>query len=340
MLISPQYALMALLLSGLVLTTADGSEASAAEVKNRSLQQQTRSAVNKSLSYLSRDAEAWMAGRTRIQNGTGCISCHQVAFAIWSYNEAERVGLRLDREVWQKLSEAAIAFIQNKKRLGLDTLAQMVLSQSTRQRRAENGKFLHSAVERIVAKQLADGHWKSAGQLFKQNRPRSETDDVSTMWATLALLPFRETDGDIRRRIDKALHWLEHASEGRTNEWLLAKCLLAANTGEIELASRLLASLLRRQNRDGGWSWLPRNPSDALTTGQVLYLLRTGRFSGNEAATNRAVHYLLTSQDDSGRWLTDSQWISGSPTEAKNYVYSYWGSAWATLGLLQVLRDE
>ena len=53
-----------------------------------------RKAIEKSLPYLEKDGIAWMEGRIPIQNGSACVSCHQVPFGIWSQNEAKSRGIR------------------------------------------------------------------------------------------------------------------------------------------------------------------------------------------------------------------------------------------------------
>jgi hypothetical protein len=54
-------------------------------------------------------------------------------------------------------------------------------------------------------------------------------------------------------------------------------------------------------------------------------------------AVRRAVRYLLTTQQPDRTWETDSKLISTEPTKEKNYIYRYWGTAWATIGLSQAL---
>src|SRR6185295_8421742 len=68
-----------------------------------------------------------------------------------------------------------------------DTLAQLVMSQRTGTTNDERPAWVAGYVSDIVRDQQADGSWKPGGQLPSQKRPKRETQEVSTMWALLAL---------------------------------------------------------------------------------------------------------------------------------------------------------
>ena len=94
--------------------------------------------------------------------------------------------------------------------------------------------------------------------------------------------------------------------------------------------------LLSRQGKDGGWSQLPDMPSDAYATGQVLYGLSLAGVKPDHEAVKGGVTFLLTSQKD-GSWPMKPRSHPGA-TPAKNKVpITYFGSAWAMLGLMRSL---
>ena len=91
---------------------------------------------------------------------------------------------------------------------------------------------------------------------------------------------------------------------------------------------------------DGGWSWMKGGPSDPFTTGLSMYVL--SRVGGSDPAVIvNARKYLLLSQQADGSWLTQSRNISNTTVPerlaARDEIYHYWGTAWATLGLLETL---
>ena len=42
-------------------------------------------------------------------------------------------------------------------------------------------------------------------------------------------------------------------------------------------------------------------------------------------------------QGADGVWITASELVSTEPDEAKDYIYDYWGTTWATIGLSRAL---
>ena len=87
------------------------------------------------------------------------------------------------------------------------------------------------------------------------------------------------------------------------------------------------------------------NQSDPLATGEVLYALQPSSSDPPTAeAIARAQHWLLKTQRDDGSWPIDITHISkidrSAPAKAKSLkdatgIYTYWGTSWATIGLLQ-----
>ena len=53
----------------------------------------------------------------------------------------------------------------------------------------------------------------------------------------------------------------------------------------------------------------------------------------------RGVAYLLREQQADGTWLTSSKYTSAVESEDRDYIYQYWGTAWASLGLSRSLRS-
>jgi hypothetical protein len=167
---------------------------------------------------------------------------------------------------------------------------------------------------------------------------------------------------------DKALAWLESVEPGQPgaargtiyegkptgnpdtlNERLVLRLLVARKFGKPGNADQILKELLARQAADGGWSANPEvhQPSDAFATGQSLYALCLAG-SGDEkvkAAVERACKFLVAKQEKDGSWLVPTTAFhtpSTKPGRDKRTdpVYAYWGTAWATLGLLHTLPAE
>jgi hypothetical protein len=179
-----------------------------------------------------------------------------------------------------------------------------------------------------------------------------------------AAFRFAPNDKALAKARDKALAWLESVEPGQPgvtgtveygkptknpdtlNERLVLRLLIARKFGRPGNADERLKELLARQAADGGWSANPEvhQPSDAFATGQSLYALclAGGGDQKAKAAIGRACKFLLTMQENDGSWIVPTTAFhpsSGRPARDKktDAVYTYWGTAWATLGLLHTL---
>jgi hypothetical protein len=87
---------------------------------------------------------------------------------------------------------------------------------------------------------------------------------------------------------------------------------------------------------------MDRPASDPFTTGQVLYGLRYLGRDGSDPVVQKARQYLLKTQGDNGIWTVPMKTISATKkdnTKDGDAVYTYWGTSWAAIGLLETLPD-
>ncbi|MEM9589029.1 MAG: prenyltransferase/squalene oxidase repeat-containing protein, partial [Planctomycetota bacterium] len=159
---------------------------------------------------------------------------------------------------------------------------------------------------------------------------------TTTAWVTLALMRHGAIDFDIQ----SALRFVDDGDPAESTEWLAVRLLLEAerihapgatvepNTSAM---SRRVKDLTDHQNQDGGWGWRVGQPSDALATGMALYALAQTH-PAQQPTINQAIAYLDSTQQPSGSWQVPGTKRSakGKPTATSNY----WGTAWATVGLL------
>jgi hypothetical protein len=166
------------------------------------------------------------------------------------------------------------------------------------------------------------------------------------MWLLLALASRPEIDTLSAQARQQALGWLEsqHAEPGRSNESLLLHMLVQNKFGTPERTQALLKELWDQQNPDGGWSWVRgEKKSDAFATGQSLYALGTIGAPLADANLERARGYLVQSQQADGSWTVYPDGFNDAPNEGRLKrtapIWTYWGSTWATIGLLKTLPD-
>jgi squalene-hopene/tetraprenyl-beta-curcumene cyclase len=297
-----------------------------------------RRAVERALPFLEREGVAWREERK-------CLSCHTGAFLVWSYREAGRRGFAIDAGKLADWTDWALAFAGSD--ASPDTLAQVLLAVPAS---ATTGKQagLRAAAAGFLLQKQAGGFWKpgmfwrAGGQLPTQKRPPREGDEVTTLWTVLALAA--EGGRDVPAARDRARAWAKEAGPAETNELLALRLVIERRFGEPARAGGLLEELLGRQSADGGWGWRKdAKASDALGTGQALYALRVAGVGPADPAIRRAQAFLLGAQREDGSWPAESRWYSGSQDEKHlrnaDPIYAFWGSAWATIGLLHTLPE-
>jgi squalene-hopene/tetraprenyl-beta-curcumene cyclase len=318
-----------------------------------------RKTLSRSLPFLEKHGIAWMQER-------GCLSCHNGAFYLWSHNEARRRGIAADSRPLKEWTDWALVatLSRGKEGGGLDTMTQLILGRDLDSPwRGKPERFARSQDpfeviwESIIDRQKADGTWPVEGQL------RSPP-EITTMWTLLALAsrdstpvpdPARASalglnptlakqmnriDSELPKARDRALAWLKQAKLEDSTESLLLQVLVQRKFGDPAKADDLRRQLLARQHADGGWSYRNGDPeSNAFATGQVLYALGIEEMGSDHVVVGNAWRYLVKSQRPDGSWRVTTSMVrpkESNPTKA-DFVYTYWGTAWATIGLSRTL---
>lgn len=196
-------------------------------------------------------------------------------------------------------------------------------------------------VKRLIDTQRKDGSWKHGNQLEALNRPSQESVEVNTIWNVLALAAVGNPPEAAETRA-RALAFLKATRPGVSTESHVVHALLAQRQGDAERAGVLLKELIAQQLPDGGWSWLKGNKqSDALTTGQMLYALGLMGRDNSDPSVQRAWSFLARTQRPDGDWLVPSGNLrKKGDKKSTDPIFSYWGTAWAAIGILQTLPKE
>jgi hypothetical protein len=249
---------------------------------------------------------------------------------------------------------------------GLETLAQVLLgrdrSSPWRAKPPRHNKTVdpyETLWSFLLEKQKLDGSFPSEGQ-------RGFPEEISTSWALLALgsrdsdaapkdigeglkkrgfgpgltAHLQQLDERIPAARERARAWLKSATPDGSTEAVMLRMLVAATFGDSARSETMRKELLDRQNEDGGWAYQKdRKESDAFATGEVLFGLSSTGARPDASIISRAHRYLLKTQQLDGSWSVASRSIhndDGSEDYRKrtDKVYCYWGTAWATLGML------
>jgi hypothetical protein len=332
---------------------------------------EVRGVIRRSLPYLETKGVAWIADRGCVSchQTAFLVWSHNLARRRGFAVNADKL------DAWNAWAVLNVLMAeQNGNRQGAETLSQILLSRDAQswlvhnpEKGTRNVDPYENVAKDLLACQTPEGNWKAAGQ--SRNPP-----DAPTGWALTALAERERSAADDDDSADlarlakanreaaakaraKALTWLERTAEDPAKDLTeqLVVRLLRESTGPAGggHADARLRDLLARQNADGGWAVDPKlgRGSDAFATGMALYAIARATAAAASDATSRpakcdeamvrAQAYLRDSQQPDGSWkvsTTSFHPLTGKPRDARtDDVYTYWGSGWATIGLLQTL---
>ena len=257
---------------------------------------------------------------------------------LWNHREAKRRGFAVD----EKRFDAWLAWADgNAKGIGpgLEMAAFLKL--------AMPDQPAPELTQLITKGQQPDGAWKPAGQFIGQRRDAPEVTGNSARIFLLALAANGTDKPACDEAQQKAAALMAKNDPAQSVETLAYRTLYARRFGRPEEVALVQSEIVKLQHPDGGWSWLiSETASDSIATGLALFALQPSADPAAAAVIVRAQRWLLSSQKEDGGWPVDYRKLSktdrSAPEKAKSLkdatmIYSYWGTAWSTLGLLQAV---
>ena len=220
---------------------------------------------------------------------------------------------------------------------GSDTLAQLLLGRNLADADQTQAASYKAVRALLLEWQLPDGSWAAEGQLpsLKWDGVK-EANDATTMWSLLALNASAPVEDALVVSRQKALEYLKTSGPGKTVQTRALRLIVAQQFRKSPQVEASREELLSRQNADGGWSWWNDNKtSDAFATGQALYALGMTGGDHRDPAVSKAWRFLIQTQGKDGSWEEPQEPLTTRVTKLN--VFTFWGTAWAAIGLMQTM---
>jgi squalene cyclase len=183
----------------------------------------------------------------------------------------------------------------------------------------------------MAGKQEPDGSWTAFG-----HRPPLEYSRITATALAVRSLQIYGPPGQkvpLEGRIARARDWLIASQPASNAEHAFRLLGLAWAGAERKLVDEQVATLLKEQRDDGGWTQLPEMSSDAYATGLTLFALyNAAAIKPADAAYQRGVEYLLKTQHADGSWFVKTRAFPLQPYFESGFPYGpdQWISATAT----------
>jgi N-acyl-D-amino-acid deacylase len=282
---------------------------------------------------------------------TSCISCHHNALPAMAAAEARRKGIEIDEgHARANLDHIIEFFTASTPRMMLGDPAvggealtagyvQVALARSSHPLDTMSAAITHW----LIARQMPDGTWLGNGL----NRPPSEYSPISHTAMAAAGLTAYDIPGlksPIDQSLRRAQRWLLAAEPKSAEERgmrLMGLVWTKAAQPRIDAAIR---DVRMQQDAGGGWSQFGRTAPDAYATGLSLFALCVAGVPPTDAAYQRGVAFLLSTQYPDGTWLVKTHsfpvqryFESGFPFGRHQWI-STAGTSWASLAIAQTLQ--
>jgi len=304
-----------------------------------------RIAVGKSIPVLQKSSDVFI-------NKVHCASCHHSLLTSMVVELAKRKGIQIEDSFAVKRTMAAVGNIIyagdiNKcgEFLNVKLFAPYILMGLAAEKYpADLNTDL--AVAFMMSEAKTDGSFPGEYQRVPLESGHIHTTAVIIhaiqLYASPALKP------QVDAMVAKTSYWLENrnpTSQAELDYQLMG--LTWCSSGDAK-KKEVVKRIMALQKADGGWAQLPTMNSDGYATGQTLYALyMSGMLQASDANSQRALNYLLKTQEANGTWFVQARSFpiqpfvnSQFPPGDENQFISAAATNWASLALMETLPDK
>ena len=286
-----------------------------------------------------------------------CVSCHNNSFAAIAVGAARRSGLPVDEKTSAQQVKANIFGLEKLRdylHQGFlvpteDVFGQFVVGYILIGLDAEHYKpdlNTDAAVMYLKSHQAADGQWPYPAA---DTRPPICSDYIGQTAISMRALQLYAPKVDkaaYDQSIQLAATWMAKARSTNNDDRSYRLMGLAWAGKDKDATQKAMRELLAKQRTDGGWSDLDSMESSAFATGKSLYALQTAGLPPSDAAYERAVKFLLNTQQEDGSWHVRTRAMAFQPNFDAGFPHGFdqWisaaGTSWATVALSQASQTR
>ncbi len=281
-----------------------------------------------------------------------CVSCHNNSFAAMAVGAARKSGYAVDEKTSAQQVKANIFGLEKVRdylHQGFftpveDTFGPFVVSNILIGLDAEHYQpdlNTDTAVMYLKSRQSPDGEWAYPSADTRPPICSNYIGQTAVAMRALQLYAPKMNKAAYDQAIQLASAWMAKA-QSTDNEDRSYRLLGLAWAGKDKEAIRkAMRDLLARQRPDGGWSDLESMESSAYATGKSLFALQTAGLPPSDAAYERTVRFLLSTQQEDGSWYVKTRAMALQPYFDAGFPHGYdqWmsaaGTSWATIALSQ-----
>jgi ankyrin repeat protein len=279
-----------------------------------------------------------------------CVSCHNNSLAAMAIGAARKSGFQVDEKTAaQQVKANIIGFEKMRDYLHQgfftpveDTFGPGVLSYMLMGLDAERYKpdlNTDAVAMYLKSHQSADGQWAYA---VADTRPPLCSDHIGQTALCMRALQLYAPKTDkaaYDRAIQLAAAWIakERSNDNDDRSWRLIGLAWAGK--DKDATQKAMREVLATQRADGGWSDLDSMQSGAYATGKTLVALQAAGLPVSDAAYQRGVRFLLSTQQEDGSWFVKSRAMAFQPYFDAGFPHGFdqWisaaGTNWATMAL-------
>ena len=279
-----------------------------------------------------------------------CVSCHNNSLAAMAIGSARRNGFQVDEKIAAQQVKANVFGLEKLRdylHQGFfvpveDVFGPFLVSYVLIGLDAEHYKpdlNTDAVAMYLKSHQAADGQW--AYPIADSRPPICSVYIGQTALSMRALQLYApKTDkAAYDRSIQLAASWIATARPKNNDDrgWRVLGLSWAGK--DKDATQKAMRELLAAQRADGGWSDIDSMESSAYATGKALFALQTAGLSASDAAYERAVRFLLNTQQEDGSWYVKTRAMAFQPYFDAGFPHGFdqWisaaGSSWATMAL-------